>query len=235
MSNFTIDTNIARGAGTPPRLGLLIGGGLAVVLVLFFVIRAFRPAPIPAPTAFLPYTAPDKSFVCESPGGWGRDEAGVEGSQAAGVVFKQGSARIDIDSDETSGVMTDIINATNAQQQQAREDMMSTPGIPQNLPIPPPPVPAVEQLHTRAASGFAARYGDYHEQPIHAFQSGLGDARLSEWTGTESMGRHLHGYRVTMIGRDKCIRLNCRCPEADWKTLQPAFVRVIRSVAPGPG
>ncbi len=223
---------------SPARTGLFLAVGLVLLAALFLAAKRGGER-LAAPASFLSYLAPDKSFVCDAPAGWERHEAGVEGSEVAGVLFQQGAAKVEITSDQSSGATADMINAANAQQQQMREDMQSNaqanPALAQSLPTPPPPVSAVEQLHRGEAAEYAARYADYAEKPIHAFQSQLGDARLSEWTGRGSMGTRLHGYRVTMLGRDKRIRLNCRCPEGDWKTLQPAFVRVIHSVAQGPG
>lgn len=232
MSNIIIHPN-ARGPAA--RTGLFLACGVILLLVLYVGAKRSHGTPTAAPKAYLSYLAPDKSFMCDAPVGWDKEEAGVEGSEIAGVRFKQSDARIDIITDQSAGAMADIMNAANAQQQQVREDMQSNPALAQIMPVPPAPVPAVEQLHRTEGDAFKAKYAQYAEMPIHAFQSQLGDARLSEWTGRGSMGARLHGYRVTMLGRDKRIRLNCHCDEGDWKTLQPAFVRVIRSMAQGPG
>jgi hypothetical protein len=136
---------------------------------------------------------------------------------------------VEIITDQGAGAMADVI-AQNGQ-----TGVQTMPGGLQMAPTSAP-VPAVEQVHRMDLSQYELKYADYTELPIHAFQSHLGDARLSEWTGVgQTSGTHLHGYRVTILERDRRISLNCRCAEGDWKTLQPVFTHVIHSVAQGPG
>jgi hypothetical protein len=48
-----------------------------------------------------------------------------------------------------------------------------------------------------------------------------------------TFGGALHGYRVTVLGRDKRVVMICRCAESDWATPQPACDRVIAEAAAG--
>jgi hypothetical protein len=41
------------------------------------------------------------------------------------------------------------------------------------------------------------------------------------------------GYRATALGHDKDVTVFCVCPESDWKTLQPAFDRLLGSLKRG--
>ena len=61
----------------------------------------------------------------------------------------------------------------------------------------------------------------------------LGDSRKSEFTGSGLLNGAFHGYRVTALSRDKRIRVVCRCSESQWQSLQPAFDKMIASVAMG--
>ena len=49
------------------------------------------------------------------------------------------------------------------------------------------------------------------------------------------MAGKLHGYRVTVLGGERRFTILCRCPQRNWKILEPAFLRVIQSVAAGSG
>lgn len=226
----------APSQSSPARTALFLVVGVAIILILYTVARANKGFQVSAPKAFVPYTAADKSFVCQAPAGWHTEGIGVEGGQASRTVISQGDAVITLRSNASASALADMMNATNAQQQQAREDLQNTPGgPPPGMPAPPPPVPAVQQLHKINRESLAVKYQDYAETPTHPFQGHLGDSRLNEWTGAGETGTKMRGYRVTMLTPDKMITLVCRCRETDWKTLQPAFVRVIHSVDRGPG
>lgn len=226
----------APSQGGPARTALFWGVGIAIVLILYTMAQANKGTHVAAPTAFVSHMAADKSFVCQAPQGWKAEDAGVEGGQESRTVISQGDAVITLRSNANASAMADVMNATNAQQQQAREDLQNVPGgPPPGMAAPPPPVPAVEQLHMMNRDSLAAKYDNYAETPPHPFQGRLGDARLNEWTGVANTGAKIHGYRVTMLTKDKMVTLICRCRETDWKTLQPAFVNIIHSVDQGPG
>lgn len=232
----TLGPASAPSRGGPARTALFWGVGLAIILLLYTVARANKGVHVAAPTAFVPYTAADKSFMCEAPAGWHAEGIGAEGGQGSRTIISQGDAVITLRSNASASTMADMMNATNAQQQQAREDLQNMPGgPPAGMPAPPPPVPAVQQLHKMNRESLAAKYEDFTETATHPFQGRLGDARLNEWTGAGDMGARMHGYRVTMLTQDKMVTLVCRCRETDWKALQPAFVRIIHSVDRGPG
>ena len=94
-------------------VSLGLGAAALVLLALIFIVRAARPTMIPAPTAYTTYTALDKSFTCDQPVGWSRGEAGGDGGNAAGVYFKSGAARIDVDGDLTGSLMGDMMRSSN--------------------------------------------------------------------------------------------------------------------------
>ena len=199
-------------------VSLGLGAAALVLLALIFIIRAAKPTLIPTPTAYATYTSLDRSFTCDEPAGWSKGEAGGDGGNAAGVYFKSGAARIDVDGSLTGSLAGDMMRAANAL-------------LPENRQRPP-----VEGLHLAGVNHMSEKYGDYDEQPMQTIQTQLGEGRISEWTGTGGvMAGKLHGYRVTVLGGERLFTMNCRCPQRNWKVLEPSFMRVIHSVAAGSG
>ncbi len=197
-------------------LYLSLGGGFLVLLGLIFGVQALKPKRVALPTAYKTYTAIDNSFSCDQPALWTLHETGATSGNLATATFEDGHARVRVVSDATGSLMGDIVGAGNA-----------------NLP-PEQQVPAVQKLHVMDQKQLAASLEGYKEGDIQKFQSAVGDARVSEWTASGGLGAgSLHGYRVTMLGREREFTVICFCPERDWKTLMPAFQRMISSVKPG--
>jgi hypothetical protein len=72
------------------------------------------------------------------------------------------------------------------------------------------------------------------EQPMQKFQSRMGDARWSAYTGQGGFfSGKVRGYRATIMGTERAIYLNCLAPARDWPMVEKAFQRVIGSVCPG--
>ena len=134
-----------EGAG---RAGLYatIGVGILALLALlaFGAVRALRPAHVPAPTAFLPYTALDKSFTCDVPPGWSRASGGGDGGNAAGVLVTNGAARLEVDGDLSGSLMGDMATASN----NLAENLASMTNQPSPKLTPP-----VETLHQGSGQG----------------------------------------------------------------------------------
>jgi len=215
-----------------PQVWLLGGLGLVFVgvLVALFFLRASKPSPIPAPAAFVPYKAADGSFACLGPKGWEK-QGGASGAIRAGVLFKRDKAAIDITSDLAGSLMGDMARANNSQMESIAG--MLPNGVAANLPKTKPPV---EQLHVAGGKAMTKRMENFAEQPMQTLNSSLGEARYSEWTADDNSLLHkgkLHGYRVTILGNERRVTVLCQCPDGDWKTLKPAFERVIASLAPG--
>ncbi|MBV9851088.1 MAG: hypothetical protein JO250_15565 [Armatimonadetes bacterium] len=211
------------------RVYAAVGVGVAVVIALiaFVILHALRPAPVPAPTAYVPYVALDKSFTCDAPSGWARASGGGDGGNAAGVLLTRGAARIEVEGDLAGSLMGDIVTSNNNQ----ADNLASMTGQPA-----PPQTPPVEKLHQGQAKALAKKYDDYDEQPAQPLSSPVGDARISEWTGSGgTLVGKLHGYRVTLLGNERRYSVICQCPEDNWAVLQPAFQHVIASLAAGNG
>lgn len=196
-----------------------LGVGLAVLLgaalALIFVFRAQRPEAIPAPQTFTTYTAMDNSFTCDEPGGWDT-ESGAAGGINSGALFQRSGAKIDIDTDLAGSLQGDMTRVFNAQMGD------SMPGVQLKSPV--------EVLHERGESAMKEKLSDYQEQPYTKLSTDLGEGCCSEFTGNGGLlvGK-VHGYRVTMLSSERRVKIVCQCPESSWKTLQPAFMRVITS------
>lgn len=197
----------------PSRLGLYLGlaaAAAAVAFVLIFGLRALRPVAVTPPKSYQTYTALDNSFSCDGPVGWKKQETGAPAGALATVSYELGPARVRVVSDAAGSLLSESFVSANA-----------------NLP-PEQQKPPVEKLHEMDEKQLADSLTDYQEQPTQKFPSPFGDARVSEWTAT-GHGGPLHGYRATMLGREREVTVICLAPEQNWTALQPAFQRIVNS------
>ena len=212
------------GASTPQKsvaggMALYIGLGVAAVVLvaLIFGLRPRKTVLVAAPTSYKTYTSRDSSFSCDQPAGWKMSETGMQGGSIATVSFEQGAARARVVSDAAGSLLSESLNSGNA-----------------NLP-PEQQKPAVEKLHEMDKPQVANDLPGYAEGPAQKAALTGGDARISEWTANSGSGGRLHGYRVTMLNKEREITVICLSPERNWAILQPAFQRMINSVTPGNG
>jgi hypothetical protein len=222
-----------------PAPWMIIVGGLVFIAAMggvgAMVMRP--PAPVPAPTAFAPYTATDKAFVCQAPQGWETSGFG-SGGMNSGVLFKKGDAKIDVTADLAGSLMGDIAAATDrmAGGTETAGGGISMPGLP-GVDLGAKRKPPVEKLHEKGKGSVAKKFGNYEEKPMQTLQSRLGDARFNEFTGGggSPFSPNVHGYRVTILGGERRVTVVAVCRETDWKALKPAFETTITSLAPGGG
>jgi len=168
------------------------------------------------PTTYETYDTKDGSFRIEYPAGWEVTAGGARGSPWVKIV--SGSAELDVDADTTGSILADIAKS--------QVPMLE---IGDHSDAPP-----IQKLHESDKEDFDKEWGAT-EQASVAVATQLGDSLKSEFTGTGLLGGAFHGYRVTALSRDKRIRVVCRCSEAQWQSLQPAFDKMIASVAMGTG
>lgn len=88
--------------------------------------------------------------------------------------------------------------------------------------------PPVEVVHENGLNGLQRDFGDFSPMAMQTVTSPIGPARYSEWTGGG-----MHGYRATMLGPQRAILIDCRCPEAEWAALKPAFFKVFTDLKAG--
>ena len=94
----------------------------------------------------------------------------------------------------------------------------------------------MQKLHDTDKSQLADDLPGYGEGKATAFNSAVGDSRVSEWTADgQTSGSKLHGYRITMLDKDREITVICSSPERNWAVLKPAFQRMVASIKPGNG
>lgn len=167
------------------------------------------------PSSYTTYTANDGGFSIDAPAEWQSELGGASGYSYA--KFTSGSAEIMVDTNLTASLIGDI------------SKIGSSPFAKDLDEDDPPPV-AVAHHYEKAK--FAEDNG-VEEQPAVPITTGFGEGRKSEFTGTATFGGGIHGYRATALARERCIRIVCRCPEAEWQALQPAFDQVIASLGGG--
>lgn len=165
------------------------------------------------PKEFKTYVAKDEAFKCDQPAGWTVTGGGKSGNYLAS--FSSGGATIKIILDVTGSVLADIAKTSN--QMAGGDDAQ--------LPSP------LEQMHELSGQSMAEDLGNFKDLNTAEIQIPIGLARKSEYTGSGSLGSQQHGYRVTSLLVDQRVTVICRCPEKEWKNLQPVFDRVIKSLS----
>jgi hypothetical protein len=174
-----------------------------------------------APTSYTPYEAADKAFSCSAPGGWQSQSSAGQGIRS-GATFRKGGALIDIDADLQGSLMGDIARSAG------NVGAGLIPGLEAKRK------PPVETVHEMKQRDVARSMPQYREGPAKPWRSSAGDARVSEFVAGGGMfAEKVHGYRVTILAAERSIEIICKCPEADWPTLQPVFVKVMTSIKGG--
>jgi hypothetical protein len=207
-------------AKTRKMLG--IAAGVVAVIALIGVVMAAHPSPVAAPATFTRFTTKDGTTSADQPEGWAAIDASANSKSSdditvSGVLFKSGSARIDI--------TTDRVATLTVHNLMGNTDAMSavTGSKPDQL----------DEMFLARHKGHYTGFSDRGKQSIF---TQMGAGRVSEWTADGvnwSLGGAVHGYRASIVGGDRMAMILCQCQEGDWATLQPTFTRVINSVAEG--
>ena len=199
---------------------LYAGLGIAAIIIigLIFVLRAVKPNSVNAPTSYTTYTSLDNTFSCDQPAGWDHHETGAPGGVLSTVSFIKGKVRFKVISDAEGSLLSEGTNSANA-----------------NLPVELQ-TPAVQKLHERDMHQLSDNIPGYSEEKPTIFNSKVGDSRASEWIDSEDKsGSRLHGYRITMLDKDREITVICSSPERNWVVIKPVFQRLVASIVPGNG
>jgi hypothetical protein len=223
----------------------LLGGSL-------FIANASKPQRVSPPTSWASFTAPDKSFRCEVPGGWKQETVG-NGSETSGVIVRQGGARVRVLADTKGSLMADISKPIGGMTDMGAgggEGIPSTGGggMPDLSSVPGAGAAGletrkspVEALHEKGKEDYEdslaeSGYSGYEEQQAQQVSSGLGEGRVSEFTFKKEGlmgGGKFHGYRATFLSTDKRVSVAARCGEDDWTGMKPAFMKMIQGLGPG--
>lgn len=170
------------------------------------------------PTSYTTYNTKDGTFACDAPDGWEIKGGGKgSGSSPVWAKFISGPAMIHLKTSLVASLMSG-----------PGGNRKSDPNFPAQLE-------PVHGIHVKMLEEVEKEFDEYTEiagSPI-VMNCSLGPARLSEFTFKTSFGGEMHGYRVTIIGRDKGVYAFCLCPESDWKSLNPVFDKVLASIERG--
>jgi hypothetical protein len=186
-----------------------------VSLVLLAGVIGCGAGPVAAPTEFAEYNSPGGTFACEYPKNWQADGGGKRGLEWA--KFTSGPAQIKIDTGVAASLMGDIADSFGGETEELGPEFE--------------PVHSVHADGQRAAEEEFSGYKEIGE--IEVLEAPLGPARHNQFTAASTFGSGLHGFRATLLGKDKSVHVTCVCPESDWKTLQPAFEKVLASLKRG--
>jgi hypothetical protein len=196
------------------RFSLFSEGIIAVVAGLS-ILSGCGGESAAVPNSYQTYNHKDGSFKLVYPAGW-EIESGGKGPLAR-AKFTSGDALISVSTSVAGSLKGDIAQSTGVMPG-------GTEGAADRQPV--------AQVHESEKKGFEEDES-VTEKPPEAVNTGLGDGRKSEYTGSKTFGGDIHGYRATTLSRDLEIRIICECSESQWKDLKPVFDKVIESVAQG--
>jgi hypothetical protein len=182
---------------------------------------------ITAPTAYKQWNAKDGTFAMEYPEGWNADGGGKSGLQWA--EFKKGSCVVTVDTNTSGSLVGDIAGSATAGFGTDGEQV--DPKVAEELA----PVAASHKFlkDTFAGAKIEEQFSNYKEEEPVAFKSSLGDGRKSAFTASKGMGQKVKGYRATVLSNDKSIIVFASCPQQHWAKLQPAYDKMLDSLALG--
>ncbi len=190
------------------------------LMIVVALISGCSSDPIEAPASYEKWNAKDGTFLIEYPQGWEADGGGRSGIQWA--RFKYGDADIHVSVKFSDSVIGDIVGGGG-------------PGVPVgdfgDELAGADELAAVDVVHASKKEEVAEDFSGYEEKEAVKISPPLGDGRKSEFT--TSGFTPLHGYRATILNKDRGISVICRCAESDWETLKPAFDRILNSIARG--
>ena len=220
------------GASPLPKILLCSFLALCAFGALAFVVLNKKPEPVAAPAKFVVYTPSDKAFAFAAPQGWARHSS-ASGGIMSSVGYEKSSAKVDVLSDLEGSLMADLSRGPG-QMPDLPPGMMSPEMEAKMKEMNRPPV---EKLHETRKGRVGDAVEHYQERPMQTLNTPLGEGRCSEWSGDAGRfgGGIMHGYRATVLSGDRRIIFVCRCRESDWKTLKPAFDKMLVSLAPGGG
>ena len=184
------------------------------ILFAFLTLAAGCGSPAVVPSAYDSYNSKGGTFACDAPQSWEVSGGGKRGPEWA--KFVSGSAEIKLTADAEGSLMADASGGRTAD-----------PELPLDLH-------PVHILHVEDMDRIGEDFAEYKEIAgplLHDVP--LGPGRISEFTAVSSFGSPLHGYRASILGKDKRVVAVCVCPETEWTALKPAFDKVLGSIQRG--
>lgn len=166
---------------------------------------------VPAPKSFEEYRAEDGSFTCMKPVGWAMEQGSRKDNSFGWGRFSNGAAEIKITADATGS----LLHGGPSGGMNPTEESEKIP---------------VRNAHEEYRRFMEDELSGYKEKQPADFRGGMGPVFKSEFIASGGMGGRLHGYRATALSNDRRVVAVCKCPEKSWKTLKPAFDKVIASI-----
>jgi hypothetical protein len=166
---------------------------------------------VPAPKSFVDVLDPGGQFACEVPKGWEVDKGGKADSPNSFVKSTQGNAEIKVVADFAGSLFGDMAKTSGSALGGDEE-------------------PPVARVHPMGVRQMKEDFSDYEERDPKPVTSKLGEGRRSTFIASGSVGGKTYGYRATYLSGDRRISVVCTCPATNWKSLKPAFERVIASL-----
>jgi len=213
------------------KRNLLIGAAALVLVVVAAVVLFvnMNPAPVSAPTAFVPYSGDGGAFTIDQPQAWNASALGSSSAtpsseqdsadSAGGVRFQSGTASVIVNTDSIStyvkrsvvGVVFDLFSKST----DTLQTMINNPTL---------------EYHRQSRLDVSNTMSGYFEQFAQTWTGPLGTVAVSEFTANGGLAGRLHGYRASIMA-NRLYSVVCRCRESDWPALKPAFERMIKSLS----
>ena len=89
-----------------------------------------------------------------------------------------------------------------------------------------------DDVHEHRKKGVAESMRNCEEGALQKLDHKLGDAVIAEFTAKPLFGAAIRGYHATVLHEYHQFTIVCRCTESQWKTLKPAFMHSISTLAP---
>ena len=167
------------------------------------------------PTSYTTYNSRAGTFQCEVPENWEAKGGGKRGPEWAKI--SSGVAIISVKTSLVGSLINDIGGGNS----------IDGANFPQFEPV--------HAIHIKLKEAAEQEYEQYTELPGGpiVLSCPLGPARCDEFTAKNPMGVPMHGYRASIMGRDKMLIVFCVCRESDWQALKPFYDRALATMNQG--
>lgn len=204
-------------------LSVIIGGmvfGMIVIGVVgFFAIppliaKLQEGREIQVPKDFEKFTEQNFNFSCEVPKDWEVDARGGQGNVPPTVRIEKGNIKIAYRSSMSGAAIQDMAQAGANQAGELPDELKP-----------------VAKVHEYQREKFKQETPDYTEVgPVERIDTGIGEGRLSEFTGSVGFGGKFYGYRVTLLTTQYQWNVVCKCKtKREFEAYKPIFRRIIAS------
>ena len=203
----------------PVIIGGMVFGMIIIGVVGFFAIppliaKLQEGREIQVPKDFEKFTEQNFYFSCEVPKDWEVDARGGQGNVPPTVRIEKGNIKIAYRSSLSGAAIQDMAQAGANQ----------TGELPDELK-------PVAKVHEYQREKFKQETPDYTEVgPVERIDTGMGEGRLSEFTGSVGFGGKFYGYRVTLLTTQYQWNVVCKCKtKREFEAYKPIFRRILAS------